>query len=708
MNVFTRIIANALSLPERGVENTLELLDENCTIPFISRYRKERTGNLDEVQVSDIALMREKLMDVAKRKETIVSTIEDAGKMTDELRKRIDECWNMSELEDIYLPYKPKRRTKADIARQQGLEPLAQLLLIQRDSNPLAAASKYVKGDVKTAEDAIQGAKYIIAETINENERVRKLIRSVFCREATITSKVVKTKAEEDDAQKYSDYFDFSEPLRRCSSHRLLAMRRGEKEGFLRISISADDDECKEKIRRQYVTGRGECSKLVGEAADDAFKRLLKPSIETEFALSSKQDADKEAIGVFTENLRQLLLAAPLGQKRVMGVDPGFRTGCKVVCLDAQGALLHFEAIYPHAPKNDRAGASRQVLSMVKKYDIEAIAVGNGTASRETSSFLKEIGLSTDIDVFVVSEDGASVYSASEAAREEFPDKDVTVRGAVSIGRRLMDPLAELVKIDPKSIGVGQYQHDVDQAELKKSLDMVVESCVNTVGVNLNTASRHLLMYVSGLNATTAKNIVEYRDKNGAFKSRAELKKVPRLGPVAYVQCAGFLRIPGAKNPLDNSAVHPESYDIVKAMAKDKGCTVAELIDNKELQKTIHLKDYVTDAVGMPTLNDIMAELQRPGRDPRAAVEAFEFDPRVHEVADLQVGMLLPGIVTNITNFGAFVDVGVHQDGLVHISQLADRYVKDPNEVVKLHQHVVVRVTDVDKKRQRISLSMRE
>ncbi len=708
MNVFTRIIANALSLPERGVENTLELLDENCTIPFISRYRKERTGNLDEVQVSDIALMREKLMDVAKRKETIVSTIEDAGKMTDELRKRIDECWNMSELEDIYLPYKPKRRTKADIARQQGLEPLAQLLLIQRDSNPLAAASKYVKGDVKTAEDAIQGAKYIIAETINENERVRKSIRSVFRREATITSKVVKTKAEEDDAQKYSDYFDFSEPLRRCSSHRLLAMRRGEKEGFLRISISADDDECKEKIRRQYVTGRGECSKLVGEAADDAFKRLLKPSIETEFALSSKQDADKEAIGVFAENLRQLLLAAPLGQKRVMGVDPGFRTGCKVVCLDAQGALLHFEAIYPHAPKNDRAGASRQVLSMAKKYDIEAIAVGNGTASRETSSFLKEIGLSTDIDVFVVSEDGASVYSASEAAREEFPDKDVTVRGAVSIGRRLMDPLAELVKIDPKSIGVGQYQHDVDQAELKKSLDMVVESCVNTVGVNLNTASRHLLMYVSGLNATTAKNIVEYRDKNGAFKSRAELKKVPRLGPVAYVQCAGFLRIPGAKNPLDNSAVHPESYDIVKAMAKDKGCTVAELIDNKELQKTIHLKDYVTDAVGMPTLNDIMAELQRPGRDPRAAVEAFEFDPRVHEVADLQVGMLLPGIVTNITNFGAFVDVGVHQDGLVHISQLADRYVKDPNEVVKLHQHVVVRVTDVDKKRQRISLSMRE
>lgn len=708
MNVFTKIIADALSLPERGVENTLELLDENCTIPFISRYRKERTGNLDEVQVSDIAIMRERLIDVAKRKETIVSTIEDAGKMTDELRKRIEQCWNMSELEDIYLPYKPKRRTKADIARQQGLEPLAQLLLIQRDPNPIATASKYVKGDVKTAEDAIQGAKYIIAETINENEKVRKNIRGVFRRGAVISSKVVKAKSEEDDAQKYSDYFDFSEPLRRCSSHRLLAMRRGEKEGFLRISISADDEECKERIRRQYVIGRSECSKLVGEAADDAFKRLLKPSIETEFALSSKQDADKEAIGVFTENLRQLLLAAPLGQKRVMGVDPGFRTGCKVVCLDAQGSLLHFEAIYPHAPKNDRIGASRQVLAMANKYGIEAIAVGNGTASRETSAFLKDIGLSSDINVFVVSEDGASVYSASEAAREEFPDKDVTVRGAVSIGRRLMDPLAELVKIDPKSIGVGQYQHDVDQTELKKSLDMVVESCVNTVGVNLNTASRHLLMYVSGLNASTAKNIVEYRDKNGAFKSRAELKKVPRLGPVAYVQCAGFLRIPGAKNPLDNSAVHPESYDIVKAMAKDKGCTVAELIDNKELQKTIRLKDYVTESVGMPTLNDIMAELQRPGRDPRAAVEAFEFDPRVHEVADLQVGMLLPGIVTNITNFGAFVDVGVHQDGLVHISQLADRYVKDPNEVVKLHQHVVVRVTEVDNKRQRISLSMRE
>lgn len=707
MNVFTKIIANALALPERGVDNTIQLLEENCTVPFISRYRKARTGNMDEVQVADIALMREKLQDVAKRKETIVTTIEEQGKMTDALRKRIEDCWNISELEDIYLPYKPKRRTKADIARAQGLEPLANTIMLQRDPNPQMTAQKYVKDDVQSADEALEGAKFIIAETINENEKVRKEIRNVFRHNAVITSKVVKTKAEDEGAQKYSDYFDFSEPLKRCSSHRLLAMRRGEKEGFLRISISADDDECKNRIRRIYVQGRGDCSHLVGEAADDAFKRLLKPSIETEYALSSKQAADNEAIKVFAENLRQLLLAAPLGQKRVMGVDPGFRTGCKVVCLDAQGTLLHFEAIYPHAPKNDRQGAARQVLDMVKKYKIEAIAVGNGTASRETSTFLKEIGLDTDTNIFVVSEDGASVYSASEAAREEFPNEDVTVRGAVSIGRRLMDPLAELVKIDPKSIGVGQYQHDVDQGELKKSLDMVVESCVNTVGVNLNTASRHLLMYVSGLNATTAKNIVEYREKNGAFKSRAELKKVPRLGPVAFVQCAGFLRIPGAKNPLDNSAVHPESYDIVKAMAKDKGCTVEQLIDNKELQKSVDLKNYVSDTTGMPTLTDIMAELQRPGRDPRAAVEVFEFDSRVHEINDLQVGMLLPGIVTNITNFGAFVDIGVHHDGLVHISQLADRFVKDPNDVVKLHQHVTVRVTEVDIKRQRISLSMR-
>ena len=707
MNVFTRLISDALGLPQRGVENTLQLLDENCTIPFISRYRKEATGNLDEVQVSDIALMREKLADIAKRKETILSTIEGQGKLTDDIRSRIEGCWVLSELEDIYLPFKPKRRTKADIARQNGLEPLANAILLQLDKNPRGTAARFVKGDVNSVDDAIEGAKFIIAEAVSENEQVRKSVRGIYKREAVIMSKAVKGKADNEEAQKYRDYFDFSESLRRCSSHRLLAMRRGEREGFLRVSITADDDACKEKIKRQYVRGYGECSRLVGEAADDAFKRLIKPSIETEFAVLSKQTADEEAIDVFAENLRQLLLASPLGQKRVMGVDPGFRTGCKVVCLDAQGSLLHFEAIYPHPPKNDRDRAARQVADMVRKYAIEAIAVGNGTASRETSAFLKSVGLPQDVNVFVVSEDGASVYSASEAAREEFPNEDVTVRGAVSIGRRLMDPLAELVKIDPKSIGVGQYQHDVDQGELKKSLDMVVESCVNTVGVNVNTASRHLLMYVSGLNATTAKNIVEYREKNGAFKSRAELKKVPRLGPVAFVQCAGFLRIPGAKNPLDNSAVHPESYDIVKRMAQDNGCTVAQLIEDKQLQKTIDLKQYVTPSTGMPTLTDIMAELQRPGRDPRSEVEVFEFDPRVHEVEDLQVGMILPGIVTNITNFGAFVDVGVHQDGLVHISQLADRYVKDPNEVVKLHQHVMVRVAEVDVKRKRVSLSMK-
>lgn len=708
MNIFTKIVSDSLGLPKRGVENTLQLLNDGCTIPFISRYRKEMTGNLDEVKVSDIALMREKLIEIAKRKETILSTIESQGKLTEKLCERIDNCWALSELEDIYLPYKPKRRTKAEVARQNGLEPLANAILLQIDKNVRRTAERFVKGEVKTVDDAIDGAQHIIAEEISENEDVRKAMRSVYRREAMLVSKVVKAKAEDDEAQKYRDYFDFSEPLKRCSSHRLLAMRRGEREGFLRVSITTNDEVCKDKIRRFYVKGYGECARLVGEAADDAFKRLLKPSIETEFSALSKQTADKEAIGVFAENLRQLLLAAPLGQKRVMGVDPGFRTGCKVVCLDEQGMLLHFEAIYPHPPKNERERAALQVLSLVKKYRIGAIAVGNGTASRETTTFLKSLGLGDGVQIFVVSEDGASVYSASETAREEFPNEDVTVRGAVSIGRRLMDPLAELVKIDPKSIGVGQYQHDVDQAMLKKSLDMVVESCVNTVGVNVNTASRHLLTYVSGLNATTAKNIVEYRERNGAFRSRAELKKVPRLGPVAFVQCAGFLRIPGAANPLDNSAVHPESYDIVKRMAADCHTTVSKLIADKDIQKTIDLNRYVSDKVGLPTLKDILSELQRPGRDPRQEIETFEFDSHVHEVSDLQVGMTLPGIVTNITNFGAFVDVGVHQDGLVHISQLADRYVKDPNDVVKLQQHVLVRVVEVDTKRQRISLTMKD
>ena len=702
------IIAKNLSISLRSVENTLQLLEDGCTIPFISRYRKERTGNLDEVQIAAISDANDKLKEIGKRKDTIIKTITDQGKMTEELLKRINNSWDANELEDIYMPFKPKRRTKAQAAREAGLEPLSVILMMQRERDPEVAAKRFVNENVKDVSAALKGAQDIIAETVSEDERSRQQVRSSFRREAIITSKVVKAKADTEEAAKFSDYFNFSEPLRRCTSHRLLAMRRGENEGMLRISISANDEECVDRIKRDFVHGYGKCSSLVAEAVEDSYKRLIKPAIETEFANLSKEKADEEAIGVFAENLRQLLLSAPLGQKRVMGVDPGFRTGCKIVCLDAQGNLLHHEAIFPHPPVNKRSLAAQQIERMVEKYDIEAMAIGNGTASRETAEFIKSLNFKHEVKQFVVSEDGASVYSASKTAREEFPDEDVTVRGAVSIGRRLMDPLAELVKIDPKSIGVGQYQHDVDQTKLKKSLDQTVESCVNSVGVNLNTASQHLLTYVSGLGPTLAKNIVEYRKENGAFTSRAQLNKVARLGPSAFEQCAGFLRIPGARNPLDNSAVHPESYDIVKTMAKDKGCTVAELIDNKELQKSIRLKDYVTDTVGMPTLTDIMAELQRPGRDPRATVEVFEFDPRVHEIDDLQVGMLLPGIVTNITNFGAFVDVGVHHDGLVHISQLADRYVKDPNEVVKLHQHVVVRVTEVDRKRQRISLSMKE
>ena len=707
MNQFTKIIASELSLPERSVDNTLTLLGDGCTIPFISRYRKERTGGLDEVQIEKISLANGKMTEIAKRKETVTATISEAGKMTSELRKRIDDCWNAAELEDIYLPYKPKRRTKAQLAREQGLEPLATIIMLQREQQPDRAAERFVKGDVKDTDEAIKGAQNIIAETVSEDERSRQTLRGEFRREAIITSKVVKAKADTDEAAKYSDYFDFAEPLRRCSSHRLLAMRRGESEGILRVSISADDESCRERLHRMFVKGHGPCSRLVGEAVDDSYKRLLKPSMETEFAALSKQKADGEAIDVFAENLRQLLLASPLGQKRVMGIDPGFRTGCKIVCLDAQGNLLHHEAIFPHPPKSDRATASRHVVQMIDQYGIEAIAIGNGTASRETSDFIKSLNLDKSIRVFVVSEDGASVYSASETAREEFPDQDVTVRGAVSIGRRLIDPLAELVKIDPKSIGVGQYQHDVDQSKLKERLGMVVESCVNSVGVNINTASRHLLTYVSGLNATTAQNIVEYRKKNGAFTSRSQIKKVPRIGPAAYEQCAGFLRIPEAKNPLDNTAVHPESYAIVEQMAHDCHYTVPQLIKDKQMQKSINLNRYVTDTVGIPTLNDIMQELDKPGRDPRTEIEDFEFAPNVKTPDDLQEGMVLPGIVTNITNFGAFVDIGVHQDGLVHISQMADRYVTDPTTVVKLHQHVKVRVIEVDRKRGRISLSLK-
>lgn len=707
MNLFAKRISDLLNINIKYVDNTLELLDSGCTIPFISRYRKERTGGLDEVQITQICELNERMKETAKRKETIIKTISEQGKLTPELEKRINECWEPEVLEDIYMPYKPKRRTRAQVARENGLEPLATIIMLQRDNAPETTARRFINENVKSEEDAIKGALDIIAENVSEDERSRSQLRNAFRRGAIITSKVIKSKADTDEAAKYSDYFDFSEPLKRCSSHRLLAMRRGEKDGILRVSISADDEECVEKLKRLFVRGYGRCSTLVGEAVADSFKRLLKPSIETEFATMSKENADGDAIAVFAENLRQLLLAAPLGQKRVMGIDPGFRTGCKVVCLDEQGNLLHHEAIFPHPPRNEQIEASTQIKEMVKKYGVEAIAIGNGTASRETDRFVKTLGLADSIQVFTVSEDGASVYSASKTAREEFPDKDVTVRGAVSIGRRLMDPLAELVKIDPKSIGVGQYQHDVDQAKLKKSLDLTVESCVNSVGVNLNTASKHLLTYVSGLGPTLAQNIIDYRTTNGAFRSRSQLLKVPRLGPSAFEQSAGFLRIPDAKNPLDNTAVHPESYKIVEKMAKDCGCSVAELIKDKDKRKSIRLDRYVSEKVGMPTLTDIMAELEKPGRDPREQLEEFEFDPNVSTPDDLVEGMVLPGIVTNITNFGAFVDIGVHQDGLVHISQLADRYVSDPTQVVKLHQHVMVKVIEVDRRRNRISLSMK-
>lgn len=708
MNQFTKMIAAQLQLKEQAIDNTLVLLEEGCTIPFISRYRKEKTGNMDEVSIEAIAQAHDKLKEMAKRKETILKTIEEQGHLTDALKQRIADCWDTTELEDIYLPYKPKRHTRAQIAKEQGLEPLAQTLLLQRERNPELVAKRFVGDKVKDVEAALQGAKDIIAEMVNETEESRNAIRGEFRRGAFITSKVVAKKKDEEEAQRFSDYFDFSEPLKRCSSHRLLAMRRGEAAGYLRICISADDEQCMERLKRHYVKGRGECQTLVAEAVDDAFKRLLKPSIETEFAALSKQKADEEAIVVFAENLRQLLLAAPLGQKRVMAVDPGFANGCKTACLDAQGNLVHHEIVYPHPPRNKRSEATAAILRMVKIYQVEAIAVGNGTASRETSDWLHGIDFVHPMDIYVVSEDGASIYSASKIAREEFPDEDVTVRGAVSIGRRLMDPLAELVKIDPKSIGVGQYQHDVDQSKLKKSLDGVVMSCVNSVGINLNTASQHLLTYVSGLGPTLAKNIVEYRRENGAFTSRAQLKKVPRLGPSAYEQCAGFLRIPGAKNPLDNSAVHPERYALVELMAKDQGVTVKQLVEDKTLQKNIDIKRYVSTEVGIPTLTDILAELDKPGLDPRGEVEKFEFDASIKEITDLQVGMVVPGIVTNITKFGAFVDIGVHNDGLVHVSQMSNRYISDPSEVVKLHEHVMVRVTEVDLKRKRIALSMKE
>ena len=819
-------ISQSLSLPHRSVSAVLILLNEGCTIPFISRYRKERTGNLDEVQITDISELYDRLKELAKRKETILKTIREQGKLTTALEAKIQSCMDATELEDIYLPYKPKRRTRAQIAREQGLEPLAlEIMSVAASSNPsvgrrtalsclsekerdkLASAWQEYQGgtkgslfarehiDISTLLEGLgeaslplskelEGALDIIAEIVSENQQARNTVRTAYHRGAIISSKVIKKMKETDEAQKFSDYFDFSEPLRRCNSHRLLAMRRGESQGILRVSITIEGEECISRLTRQFVRGHSLCQALVSQAVEDSFKRLINPSMENEFAALSKERADEEAIKVFTENLRQLLLSPPLGQKRVLALDPGFANGCKIACLDEQSTLLHHEIIYPHPPRNQVRQATEALQRMIKTYKIEAIAIGNGTASRESETFISNILQDTTNDFgnilrYVVSEDGASIYSASPVAREEFPDEDVTTRGAVSIGRRLMDPLAELVKIDPKSIGVGQYQHDVDQSKLKHSLDQTVMSCVNQVGVNLNTASRHLLTYVSGLGPALAQNIIDYRHENGPFTSRAQLKKVKRLGNTAYQQCAGFLRIPNAKNPLDNSAVHPESYHIVEQMAKDHGCTIKDLIGNKSLLSQIDIQRYIhkdltslspsslpprssssvekvntgngshkrennskplstdseiatipfsggskktysslseglselsltpSEELGEATLRDIIAELEKPGRDPRGEVEVFEFDKNVHSLNDLIVGMELPGIVTNITNFGAFVDIGVHQDGLVHISQLSDRFVSDPTQVIRLHQHVRVRVVEVDMRRKRIGLSMK-
>lgn len=708
MECFSIMIAKSLKLPVHQVENTLKLLQGGASIPFISRYRKESTGGLNEVQIGEIQTLQEKLSELAKRKVTIITAIEGVGKLTPELRTRINSCWDATVLEDIYLPYKPKRKTRADIARQKGLEPLAMLLLLQRENHLENKVRSFIKGDVKDEKDALKGARDIIAEQINENEQARNIVRNLFAQQAIISSNVIKGKESEDIALKYRDYFNFSEPLKRCSSHRLLALRRGETEGILKISIApSDESKCIENIERCFIHNNNACSKQVKEAITDAYKRLLKPAIETEFAASSKEHADKEAIRVFAENLRQLLLAPPLGQKRVIGIDPGYRTGCKIVCLDAQGTLLYNDTIYPHPPKSEKEKAGNKLKTLVQQYKIEAIAIGNGTASRETEQFVKSLQFTHNVQIYVVSEDGASIYSASKTAREEFPNYDVTVRGAVSIGRRLIDPLAELVKIDAKSIGVGQYQHDVDQPKLKEALNHTVENCVNLVGVNVNTASRHLLTYVSGLGPVLAQNIVDYRTSNGPFHSRKELLKVPRMGAKAFEQCAGFLRIPQADNPLDNSAVHPESYPIVEKMAKDLNCSVSDLIANKSLRECIQIKNYVTETVGIPTLTDIIKELEKPGRDPRKELEMFHFDPDVHSIADLKVGMELPGIVTNITNFGCFIDIGIKINGLVHISQLSDHFVNDPTTIVSIHQHVCVRVLSVDTERKRIQLSLK-
>lgn len=700
------IISLQLEIGTKQITNTIDLLNEGATIPFISRYRKERTGSLDEVQVMQIKELSDKYTELEKRKDTILKTINEQDQLTPELKQRIVDCYNPVELEDIYLPYKPKRRTKATIAREKGLEPLAKILMKQEERNPEQKAEPFLGDEVKSVEEALAGACDIVAEWISENVKARNIARRAFKNNAVITSKVVKGKEEE--AAKYRDYFDWNEPLVKCPSHRLLAMRRGEKEGFLRISVSPDETIPIENLQRYFVKGNTASAQLVKQAVTDSYKRLIAPSIETEFSAIAKEKADEEAIGVFAENLRQLLLAPPLGQKRILAIDPGYRTGCKVVCLDEQGNLLHNETIYPHKPQEERKMAAKKLTSMVEMYQIDAIAIGNGTAGRETETFVKNLRYNREIRVFVVNEDGASVYSASAVARQEFPQYDVTVRGAVSIGRRLMDPLAELVKIDPKSIGVGQYQHDVNQKKLKSTLDATVEISVNAVGVNLNTASQHLLTYISGLGPLLAQNIVNHRKENGVFKSRNELKKVPRMGPKAFEQAAGFLRITDNDNPLDNSAVHPESYHIVQKMAADLKCQVKDLILNDEQVKKIDLKKYITPETGLPTLNDIIAELLKPGRDPRKPIKVFEFAEGIFSIKDISEGMILPGIVNNITKFGAFVDIGVKQAGLIHISELADRFISDPNEIVKLHQHIKVRVKEVDAERNRIQLSLKQ
>lgn len=705
-NQLIQRIAAQLNIQFFQVENTIRLLDEGATVPFISRYRKEMTGSLDEVQIGDIKDEKARLEELLKRKETILKTIEEKEQLSPDLKARIEQCFDATELEDIYLPYKPKRRTKASMAREKGLEPLAKIVMKQQERDPENRAYAFVKGEVESAEDALAGARDIIAEWVNENEKARSIVRQAFDRGAMVRSKLVKGKEEE--GEKYRDYFDWEEPLKRCPSHRLLAMRRGENEGILRLTITPDEEQVLERLHRFFVRAESACGDHVKLAVKDGYKRLLSSAIETEFAQAAKLKADQDAIQVFAENLKQLLLAAPLGQKRVLAIDPGYRTGCKLVCLDEQGNLLHNETIYPHKPQEQLKQAARKVSSLVSAYQIEAVAIGNGTASRETEHFIKKLRYDRDIKVFVVSEDGASVYSASKVAREEFPSYDVTVRGAVSIGRRLMDPLAELVKIDPKSIGVGQYQHDVDQKLLKTSLDTVVESAVNRVGVNVNTASKHLLTYISGLGPQLAQNLVDYRKENGSFNSRKELLKVPRMGAKAYEQAAGFLRIADADNPLDNSAVHPESYHVVEQMAKDLKCSVKDLMTSESLRKQLVLQNYQSESIGLPTLHDIQNELAKPGRDPRKNIQVFEFAPGIFKIEDLQVGMVLPGIVTNITKFGAFVDVGVKQDGLVHISQLANRFISDPNEVVRLHEHVKVKVTEVDIARKRIQLSLKE